>query len=41
MLEGDHFITCGGDGFIKWWRFMDIENAEADEVPEVAIAAVN
>jgi len=40
MLEGDHFITCGGDGFIKWWNFNDIENAEGDETPEVDITPV-
>ena len=41
MLIGDYFITAGGDGFIKWWKFIDIENAEADEVPEVVIQPVN
>ena len=33
-------ITAGGDGFIKWWRFADIDNAEADEILEVAISPV-
>ena len=40
LLDGDHFITAGGDGFIKWWRFADIDNAEADEILEVAISPV-
>jgi hypothetical protein len=37
MFDGEHFITAGGDGFIKWWKFSDIDNAEADETLEVAI----
>lgn len=41
ILEDDYFITAGGDGYIKWWNFQDVENAEADEVPEVAIAPVS
>jgi len=32
------FITAGGDGFIKWWDFTDVDNAEADEILEVKIA---
>ena len=36
-LDGETFITAGGDGYIKWWRFHDIDNAEADETIEVAI----
>lgn len=40
MFDGENFITAGGDGFIKWWRFADIDNAEADETLEVAIAPV-
>jgi hypothetical protein len=39
-LDGDHFITAGGDGYIKWWRFSDIDNAEADETVEVAIKPI-
>lgn len=34
-LDGDHFITAGGDGYIKWWRYHDIDNAEMDERVEV------
>ena len=34
------FITAGGDGYIKWWKFADIDNAEADETLEVAIQPV-
>lgn len=40
ILDDDLFITAGGDGYIKWWRFTDIDTAEADEVPEVPIAPV-
>ena len=39
-LDDDHFITAGGDGYIKWWKFSDVDNAEADEVLEVEIAPV-
>ena len=37
ILDGDYFITAGGDGYIKWWKFADLDNAEADETPEVMI----
>ncbi len=37
FLEGEHFITAARDGYIKWWRFADVDNAEADETVEVAI----
>lgn len=40
ILDGDYFISAGGDGYIKWWKFVDIDTAEADEVPEVAIYPV-
>lgn len=33
--EHEFFITAGGDGKIKWWKFQDIDNAEADETLEV------
>jgi len=39
-LDGDHFITAGGDGYIKWWKFSDVDNAEADETVEVEIQPV-
>ena len=35
LLEGDQFITAGEDGYIRWWSFTDVDNAEADETPEV------
>jgi len=38
FLEDNFFITAGADGFIKWWDFNEIDNAEADEVLEVVIA---
>lgn len=37
LFENDQFITAGTDGFIKWWNLADIDNAEADEIAEVAI----
>jgi WD40 repeat protein len=40
MFDGEHFITAGGDGYIKWWKFADVDNAEADEQLEVAIHPV-
>ena len=40
QLDGEHFITAGGDGYIKWWKFHDVDNAEADERVEVQIAPV-
>lgn len=40
LLDEDHFITVGGDGYIKWWNFADIDNAEADEIVEVVIKPV-
>lgn len=39
-LDGEHFITAGGDGYIKWWKFSDVDNAEADETVEVEIKPV-
>jgi hypothetical protein len=38
LFEDDFFITAGHDGRIKWWPLKDIDEAEADETPEVAIA---
>lgn len=40
LFENDHFITSGTDGYIRWWPLADIDQAEADEQPEVAIAPV-
>lgn len=37
LFENDQFITAAHDGYIKWWSLMEIDNAEADEVLEVAI----
>ena len=37
LFEDDQFITAGTDGRIKWWSLTDIDNAEADEIAEVAI----
>lgn len=40
ILDGEHFITAGGDGYIKWWKYADVDNAEADETVEVEIKPV-
>jgi WD40 repeat protein len=40
VIEGDFVITAGGDGYIKWWKFMDVENAEADDIQEVDIRPI-
>ena len=40
LFEDDHFISAAHDGYIKWWSLAEIDNAEADEVLEVAIAPV-
>jgi WD40 repeat protein len=37
LYEDKNFITAGADGFIKWWPLADIDQAEGDEAPEVAI----
>ena len=37
LFEDDQFITAAHDGAIKWWSLVEIDNAEADEVLEVAI----
>jgi len=40
LFEDDYFITAGTDGYIKWWPLKVIDDAEADETPEVTIAPV-
>ena len=40
LFEDDQFITAAHDGAIKWWSLVEIDNAEADEVLEVAIQPV-
>lgn len=40
LFENDHFITSGADGYIRWWPLAEIDTAEADELPEVAITPV-
>ena len=37
LYEDKNFITAGADGYIKWWPLADIDQAEGDEAPEVAI----
>jgi len=40
LFEEDYFITAGTDGFIKWWPLKNIDDAEGDEIAEIAIAPV-
>jgi WD40 repeat protein len=40
MLDDDKIITAATDGFIKWWSLQEIDAAEADEIPEVAISCL-
>jgi len=37
MLIEDHIVSCGTDGYIKWWSVAEIDAAEADEILEIAI----
>jgi hypothetical protein len=39
-LEGDEIMTAGGDGYIKWWGFKELDDAEADDIVEVAITPI-
>jgi hypothetical protein len=39
-LEDDQIMTAGGDGYIKWWKFKEIDDAEADDVVEVAVTPI-
>ena len=40
LFEDDYFISAAHDGHIKWWSLAEIDEAEADEVLEVAIQPV-
>ena len=40
MFDGENFITAGGDGYIRWWKFSDVDNAEAGDHLEVAIQPI-
>jgi WD40 repeat protein len=40
-IDGQHIITAGADGFIKYWDLSIIDQAEADEIMEVAIEPLN
>lgn len=40
MLIDDSIVSCGTDGFIKWWSLAEIDAAEADEILEIAILAL-
>jgi hypothetical protein len=31
LQDEDYYVTAGADGYIKWWRISDIDQAEADE----------
>jgi WD40 repeat protein len=40
LQEGDHFITAGADGYIKWFKVADVDVAEAEEGIEVELVPV-
>lgn len=40
IQEDDCFITAGADGYIKWWKIKEIDQAEADEGVDFAIEPV-
>lgn len=31
IQDDDYYVTAGADGFIKWWRISEIDQAEAEE----------
>jgi hypothetical protein len=31
MLQGDDFLSAGTDGYIRWWNFDEVDQAEPDE----------
>jgi len=37
MLIDDTIVSCGTDGWIKWWSLGEIDAAEADEILEIGI----
>jgi hypothetical protein len=37
MLIDDQIVSCGTDGYIKWWSLAEIDAAEADEILEIGI----
>jgi len=38
LQDEDYYVTAGADGFIKWWRISDIDQAEAEEGLDFAIS---
>jgi hypothetical protein len=38
LKDGEYYVTAGADGFIKWWRITDIDQAEAEEGLNFAIS---
>mmetsp|Transcript_35625 Transcript_35625/g.54476 ORF Transcript_35625/g.54476 Transcript_35625/m.54476 type:complete len:238 (+) Transcript_35625:896-1609(+) len=40
LQDGEHYVTAGADGYIKWWRISDIDSAEAEEGLDCNISAV-
>ena len=44
LLEGgtaqapEQVLTAGADGYIRYWDFNEIDNAESDETPNVVIS---
>ena len=37
IQDDQYFVTAGVDGYIKWWKVIDIDSAEADEGLDVAL----
>ena len=37
LQDGEYFVTAGVDGYIKWWKVIDVDSAEADEGLDVAL----
>jgi WD40 repeat protein len=38
FLIDESIVSCGTDGWIKWWSLAEIDAAEADEIAEIGIA---
>jgi len=37
VQDGDYFLTAGADGYVKWWKVAEIDQAEAEEGTDVAL----
>lgn len=38
LQDDDFYVTAGADGYIKWWRISEIDQAEAEEGLAFAIS---